>query len=166
MSWKKFRQERQLFDRLPYPMKHSLFHPDDLKKLRDKPFSGLFFNFDKYKEDANKQFKEGKYFDALELYEQILTVFKWVEFTDKERNGDLQKALKFEPILDKDIQVAENDLQGDECEIELRLNLVVQLLQNIGYCYMKLFFFDEALKCFNYILELAPIASDAYLRRS
>ncbi len=31
---------------------------------------------------------------------------------------------------------------------------------------MKLFFFDEALRCFNYIIELCPIASDAYLRRS
>jgi hypothetical protein len=50
-------------------LKHTLFHPDDLKKLRDKPFSGLFFHFDKYKEEANKHFKEGDYFDALEFYE-------------------------------------------------------------------------------------------------
>ena len=50
-------------------MKHSLFHPEDLKKLRDKPFSGLFFNFDKYKEEANKSYKEENYFEAIDLYE-------------------------------------------------------------------------------------------------
>jgi hypothetical protein len=50
-------------------MKHSLFHPDDLKKLRDKPFSGLFFHFDKSKEEGNKLFKECEYFEALEYYE-------------------------------------------------------------------------------------------------
>lgn len=50
-------------------MKHTLFHPDDLKKLRDKPFSGLYFHFDKYKEEANKLYKEGEYFEALEYYE-------------------------------------------------------------------------------------------------
>ena len=50
-------------------MKHSLYHPENLKKLRDKPFSGLYFHFDKCKEEANKLFKEEKYFDAIEYYE-------------------------------------------------------------------------------------------------
>lgn len=36
----------------------------------------------------------------------------------------------------------------------------------MGYCYMKLFYYDEAYKCFSYGLELAPYASDCYLRRS
>lgn len=147
-------------------MKHSLFHPDDLKKLRDKPFSGLFFHFEKYKEDANKHFKEGDYFEALDFYEQILTVFKWVEFTEKERNEDFFKAMKLEPLLDQDIKVSEKDLGDDDCEIEMRTNLVVTLLMNISYCYLKLFFFDEAYKTLSYAIELAPIASDAYLRRS
>lgn len=153
-------------ERLPYPLKHTLFHPDDLKKLRDKPFSGLFFHFDKYKDDANKLFKEGEYFEALEFYEQILSVFKWVEFTDKERNEDFFKALKLDPILDKDIKVNEKDLGEDDCEIEMRKNLVVTLLMNCGYSYMKLFMFDEAYKCFDYALEIAPEASDCHLRRS
>ena len=69
MSTRKYNNERKLFNRLPYPLKHTLYHPDDLKKLRDKPFSGLFFNFDKYKEEANKHFKDGEYNDALEYYE-------------------------------------------------------------------------------------------------
>jgi hypothetical protein len=69
MTVKKFNRERKLFNRLPYPVKHSLFHPDDIKKLRDKPFSGLYYHFDKYKEDANKMYDEGKYFDAIDLWE-------------------------------------------------------------------------------------------------
>lgn len=52
-------------------MKHSLFHPDDLKSLRDKPFSGLYFHFDKSKEEGNKLFKEEQYLDAIEIYEQV-----------------------------------------------------------------------------------------------
>lgn len=147
-------------------MKHTLFHPEDLKKLRDKPFSGLFYHFEKYKEEANKLFKDGEYFEALEFYEQILSVFKWVEFTDKERNEDFFKALKLEPLLDKDVKEAENDLGDDDCEIEMRINLVVTLLMSIAYTYMKLFYFEEAIKCLDYAIEIAPIASDAYLRRS
>jgi hypothetical protein len=66
---RKYNAERKLINRLPWPMKHTLFHPDDLKKLREKPFSGLFFHFDKYKEEANKSYREGNYFEAIDLYE-------------------------------------------------------------------------------------------------
>ena len=144
LTSRKFRAGRKLLDRLPTPLKHTLFHPDDLKKLRQKPFSGLFFNFDKHKEEANKLYQEGKYFDALEYYEQILGVFKWVEFTDAPRNEDFFKALNLEPLLDKDIVVKEKDLGDDECEIEMRTNLVVTLLMSMAYCYLKLFFYEEA----------------------
>ena len=69
MSTRRFLHERKLLEKFPSAMRHSLFHPDDLKKLRDKPFSGLYFNMEKQKEEANKLFKEEKYFDALEFYE-------------------------------------------------------------------------------------------------
>jgi tetratricopeptide (TPR) repeat protein len=156
MTTRKYLAERKLMQKLPYPVKHSLFHPDDLKKLRDKPFSGLFFHFDKFKEEANKSFKEGQYFEAIDLYEQIMSVFRWAEFTDKEKNDDFFKALKMEPILDKDIKINEKDLDGDNCEIEMRTNLVCTLLLSIAYCYMKLHFYDEAIKCLDYGIELIP----------
>ena len=166
MTARKFRHGRKLLEKLPTCLKHTLFHPEDLKKLRAKPFSGLFFNFDKFKEEANKYYAEGDFFEALEYYEQILTVFKWLEFTDEERNKDFFKAINMEPILDEHIKVCEKDLGEDDCEIEMRTNLVVTLLMSVGYCYLRLHFYAEALKCFDYALELAPIAADAYFRRS
>ena len=48
----------------------------------------------------------------------------------------------------------------------MRTNLVVTLLLNCGYAFMKLFFYEEAYRCFNYAIEIAPVAADAYLRRS
>ena len=93
-------------------------------------------------------------------------MFKWLEFTDKEKNEDFFKALKLDPILDKDVKIAEKDLEDDDCEIEMRTNLVVTLLMSIGYSYMKLHYYDEAIKCYTYAIKCAPIASDAYLRRS
>jgi len=69
LSSRRFKAERKLLNRVPTGLKHTLFHPDDLKKLREKPFSGLFFHFDKYKEEANKLFKEGEYFEAMDYYE-------------------------------------------------------------------------------------------------
>lgn len=71
-----------------------------------------------------------------------------------------------EPLLDKDIVVKEKDLGDDECEIEMRMNLVVTLLMSIAYCYIRLHYYTEALKCLDYAIELAPIAADAFYRRS
>ena len=66
---KKFLSERPNFEKFPFAIKHSLFHPDNLKNLRDKSFSGLYFHLDKSRESANKLFKEGDYFEALSCYE-------------------------------------------------------------------------------------------------
>jgi len=64
------------------------------------------------------------------------------------------------------VKLCEKDLGDDECEVELRNNLVVTLLLNIGYAYCKIFCFGDAMKCFNFAIEIMPEAADAYLRRS
>jgi tetratricopeptide (TPR) repeat protein len=93
-------------------------------------------------------------------------VFRWLEFTEEGRNGDFFKAMNLEPIVDKDIVVKEKDLGDDECEIEMRTNLVVTMLLNMSYCYLRMHHHSEALRCLDYGLELAPIAADCYFRRS
>lgn len=93
-------------------------------------------------------------------------VFRWVEFTDPARNEDFFKALNLEPILDQDVVVKEKDLGDDVCEIEMRTNMVVTLLMSQAYCYLKLHYYGEAMKCLDYAIELAPIAADAWFRRS
>jgi len=104
--------------------------------------------------------------EAIEYYEQIITVFKWLEFTDQARNEDFFKALNLEPILDQDVVLKDKDLGDDECEIEMRVNLVVTLLMSMSYCYLRLHHHSEALRCLDFALDLAPIAADCYFRRS
>jgi len=104
--------------------------------------------------------------EAIEYYEQILGVFRWLEFTDEARNTDFFKALNLEPILDKDVVVKEKDLGDDECELEMRMNLVVTMLLNMAYSYLRIHHHSEAIRCLDYGLEIAPIAADCYFRRS
>ena len=89
-----------------------------------------------------------------------------MEFTDQARNEDFFKALNLEPILDKDIVVKEKDLGDDECEVEMRTNIVVTLLMSLGYCYLRLHNYQEAFKNLDYALTLAPTAADVLYRRS
>ena len=89
-----------------------------------------------------------------------------MEFTDQGRNEDFFKALNLDPILDKDIVVKEKDLGDDECEVEMRTNIVVTLLMSLGYCYLRLHNYQEAYKNLDYALTLAPTAPDVLYRRS
>jgi len=89
-------------------------------------------------------YAEGDFFEAIEYYEQILSVFRWLEFTDAPRNEDFFKAMKLEPIVDRDVVVREKDLGDDECEIEMRTNIVVTLMMSLGYCYLRLHNYQEA----------------------
>ena len=93
-------------------------------------------------------------------------MFHWLEFTDAARNEDFFKALNLEPILDKDVVVKEKDLGDDECEIEMRTNIVVTLMMSLGYCYLRLHNYQEAYRCLDYGLKLAPTAADVRYRRS
>ncbi len=93
-------------------------------------------------------------------------MFRWVEFTDEEKNKDFFKNMSLEPITDKDIAVKEKDLGDDECEVEMRTNLVVTILMSLSYCYLHLFHFTESLKCLDYALSLAPTAADVLFRRA
>ena len=47
LSDSRWKRERKTLNKMPTPLLHTLFYPDGLKKLRTKPFSGLFFNLDK-----------------------------------------------------------------------------------------------------------------------
>ncbi len=166
LSLRKFHAATKKVRSLPLPLLHTLFASDEVKALRYKPFSGLFQHFEKIKEKANKAYNEKKYMDAIEIYEQILAVFKWVEFKDTAKNEEFFKKLNFEPILDETIQVTQADLKGDECEETLRQNLVLMLIMNVGQCFHQMHFREEAMKCFKYVIEHEPKAIDARVRIS
>ena len=62
--------------------------------------------------------------------------------------------------------IKEKDLGDDDCEIEMRMNIVVTLLMSLGYCYLRLHNYQEAYRCLDYALTLAPTAADVLFRRS
>ena len=72
---------------LPPLMQNTLFHSKVLAELRTKDSSHLFFLADDVKAKGNRLYKKGNYYGALAHYEQALSMFKWIEFSDPERQS-------------------------------------------------------------------------------
>ena len=71
-------------DSLPWILKQTLFLENDmLSKLRKCADLGhLIFITDDTKISGNRAYDQGNYYEALEIYEQVLACFNWLEFKD------------------------------------------------------------------------------------
>jgi hypothetical protein len=71
---------------LPFVIKNSLFiESAEISKLREMNDIGtLFFITDDVKIKGNKAYDLGRYYESLDVYEQVLACYIWLDFKDPE----------------------------------------------------------------------------------
>ena len=167
-------QDRSYLDSLPWILKQTLFLENDvLTKLRDLGDIGtVIFVTDDTKIKGNKSYDQGNYYEALDIYEQVLACFTWLQFRDQ----TLKDRIFSDPtldenrickvgILDEDVDYherrviieADRDIETDtsrlDCLIPIEMSMIVSTLHNAMLAYMSVFHFEEALKCVDLILD-------------
>ena len=92
---------------LPKFIRNTLFLNDDsIKRVRKMNFSQSFIVGEQLKESTEKIYKEGNYYEALQQYILIYSLFRWLEFKDKDKEKTLLKdvtKIADMPIIDDDI---------------------------------------------------------------
>ena len=92
---------------LPKFIRNTLFLNDDsIKRVRKMNFSQSFIVGEQLKENTEKIYKEGNYYEALQQYILIYSLFRWLEFKDKNKEKILLKdvtKISDMPIIDDDI---------------------------------------------------------------
>ena len=92
---------------LPKFIRNTLFLNDEsIKKVRKMNFSQSFIIGEQLKESTEKIYKEGNYYEALQQYILIYSLFRWLEFKDKNKENTLLKdvtKIAEMPIIDDDI---------------------------------------------------------------
>ena len=92
---------------LPKFIRNTLFLNDDsIKRVRKMNFSQSFIVGEQLKENTEKIYKEGNYYEALQQYILIYSLFRWLEFKDKNKETILLKdvtKISEMPIIDDDI---------------------------------------------------------------
>ncbi|CDW77840.1 UNKNOWN [Stylonychia lemnae] len=147
----------EFLNSLPYVVKHSLFLDlDMMSKMRELADIGqLFFITDDTKIKGNKFYDQGKYYEALDVYEQVLGCYIWLDFIEEGFSDKLFHDLKGDYITDKDVDFKERRIiRESDREIESETT------------YMSLFHFDEAMKCADLILDNYIKDPEIYFRKS
>ena len=74
---------KNYLESLPWILKQTLFLENEmLTKLRNLSDVGsLIFITDDTKIKGNKSYDQGNYYQALDIYEQVLACFAWLDFT-------------------------------------------------------------------------------------
>ena len=92
---------------LPKFIRNTLFLNDDsIKRVRKMNFSQSFIVGEQLKESTEKIYIEGNYYEALQQYILIYSLFRWLEFKDKNKEQTLLKdvtKIGDMPIIDDDI---------------------------------------------------------------
>ena len=92
---------------LPKFIRNILFLNDDsIKRVRKMNFTQSFIVGEQLKESTEKIYKEGNYYEALQQYILIYSLFRWLEFKDKNKESTLLKdvtKIAEMPIIDDDI---------------------------------------------------------------
>jgi len=154
-------QKRKEYETWPYFVQHTLFHSekDDFKAWRAMPFEDKLAKAEEIKEEGNKLYKEKKFGDAVDKYEEAPSLFHYCYSTDpgwrKNNRG-----------IDDDVLVLVDDTGADENEAAQIKRLRLTCALNIAQCKLKLTKFDEAVKACDVVLELDPNNLKALYRRA
>ena len=92
---------------IPKFIRYTLFLNDEsIKKVRKMNFSQSFIVGEQLKESTEKIYKEGNYYEALQQYILIYSLFRWLEFKDTNKEKILLKdvtKISEMPIIDDDV---------------------------------------------------------------
>jgi tetratricopeptide (TPR) repeat protein len=154
-------QKRKQYETWPFFVQHTLFHSekDEFKAWRLMPFDEKIEVSERLKEEGNTLYKEKKYSDAVDKYEEAPSLFHYCYSNDpgwrKNNRG-----------IDDDVLVLVDETGADEDEAAQIKKLRLSCCLNIAQCKLKLAKFDEAVKACDTALELDPENIKALYRRA
>jgi len=154
-------QKRTQYEKWPFFVQHTLFHSekDDFKAWRKMPFEEKIEQSNILKEEGNTLYREKKFGDAVDKYEEAPSLFHYCYSTDpgwrKNNRG-----------IDDDVLVLVDDTGADADEAAQIKRLRLTCALNIAQCKLKLAKFDEAVKAADVVLEMDPENMKALYRRA
>lgn len=145
-------QYRRKFDQWPQFHQAGLYYCDSFKSLHHAPLSEITPIFTSKKQEGTLLFQEKNYQSAIHKYEEVLTIFRWVENrNEKWRNSGIE---------DDDLTVHNAEKTKENIE------MMVALYLNIAICNLKLEVWKEAVAACDEALELDPTNVKALYRKA
>ena len=142
---------------------------DKVEQLRKREFPVLFLLCEEMKEKAYKLYESKKYIEALNLYNVMYSLFKWVVIKDPKKREAFLTNYDFKEennLYDKDIEIRRiNTNKGNDYEESGFKAYLINILKGICYCYMNMRHYSEAVKCMDEAMSYVLVSRGEVLFR-
>ena len=137
---------------MPRHLRNTLFIKNTkVEEIRKREFPIIFLVCEEMKEKAYKLYESKKYIEALNLFNAMYSLFKWVEIKDAKKKEAFLTKYDFKEennLYDSDIEIRRITTdQASPYEESGFKNYLINILKGICYCYMSMRHYTEAVKC-------------------
>ena len=155
---------------MPKHLRNTLFIKNaKVDEIRKREFPIVFLTCEDMKEKAVKLYESKKYFEALNLFNAMYALFKWVEIKDPKKREIFLTNYDFKEennLYDTDIEIKRINLSKDNKYEESGFkNYLINILKGICYCYMNLRYYSEAVKCMDEAMSYVLVSRGEVLFR-
>ena len=163
-------QKSKLLRNMPRHLRNTIFIKNEkLEQIRKKEFPIIFLICEEMKEKAFKLYEEKKYNEALNLYNVMYSLFKWVVIKDPKKREAFLNNFDFKEennLYDTDIEIRRINTNKDNNYEESGFkNYIINILKGICYCYMSMRHYSEAVKCMDEAMSYVLVSRGEVLFR-
>ena len=163
-------QKSKILRSMPRHLRNTIFIKNDkLEEIRKREFPIIFLICEEMKEKAFKLYEEKKYKEALNLYNVMYSLFKWVVIKDSKKREAFFNNFDFKEennLYDADIEIRRITTNKDNNYEESGFkNYIINILKGICYCYMNMRHYSEAVKCMDEAMSYVLVSRGEVLFR-
>ena len=144
-------EKSKILRSMPKHLRNTIFIKNPkIEEIRKKEFPIIFLISEEMKEKAFNLYTSKKYYLALNLFNIMYSIFKWVHIKSKKKEENFLYKYDFKEennLYDEDIEIRRINCKDDTYEESGFKSCLINTLKGLCYCYMNLRHYSEAVKC-------------------
>ena len=163
-------EKSKFLRKMPKHLRNTIFIKNKrIEDIRNKEFPVIFLICEEMKEKAYNFYESKKYNEALNIFNIMYSLFKWVVIKDQKKREDFLNKYDFQKensLLDEEIEIRRLNTNKDNSYEESGFkSYLINILKGICYCYMNMRYYSEAVKCMDEAMSYVLISRGEVLFR-
>ena len=145
-------EKSKILRKMPKHLRNTIFIKNKrIEEIRKKEFPIIFLICEEMKEKAYKLYESKKFNEALNIFNIMYSLFKWVVIKDPKKEEEFLYKYDFQKennLLDEEIEIRRlNTNKNNSYEESGFKSYLINILKGMCYCYMNMRHYSEAVKC-------------------
>ena len=163
-------EKSKFLRKMPKHLRNTIFIKNKrIEDIRNKEFPVIFLICEEMKEKAYNLYESKKYNEALNIFNIMYSLFKWVVIKDPKKREDFLNKYDFQKensLFDEEIEIRRlNTNKANSYEESGFKSYLINILKGICYCYMNMRYYSEAVKCMDEAMSYVLISRGEVLFR-